>query len=443
MKKILRATLLTLFLMTLNVWTGSAHTSASCSVPRDSTRNTLSTHRIGINARGAWLMPTHKFFRGENGTGKPLNYSASAHLQYSYQFPASSTFGTLFPTAYQGIGVGWNTFFDKKEIGMPTAVYIFQGAQICRLASRLSLDYEWNFGASFGWKPFHDDEELDGRANIYNTVVGSKVNAYINASLILTYRPVNQATLFFGVDVSHFSNGNTRYPNAGVNTLGIKVGGTYGFGECSMRKPGAKLSRKADYGFSDIWSGTRPYCSIPDEREENRFINRMSLNVTLYGALRSKGLMYEDNAYILGNKFAVAGIDLSPMYRVGKCFAAGLSVDLQYDESANLRSHIAGTDHTEDGIKLLVRRPPLRESLAAGLSLRAELIMPIFMVGVGVGHNIIYNGSDFDGFYQVFNLKTSLTKRLFLNIGYKLTDLKRPNNLMIGLGWSFHRIRTK
>ena len=274
-------------------------------------------------------------------------------------------------------------------------------------------------------------------------MVGSKVNAYINASLILTYRPVNQATLFFGVDISHFSNGNTRYPNAGVNTLGIKVGGTYGFGECSMRKPGAKLSCKADYGFNDIWSGTRPYCSIPDERDESRFINRMSLNVTLYGALRSKGLMYEDNAYILGNKFAVAGIDLNPMYRVGKCFAAGLSVDLQYDESANLRSHIAGTDQTEDGIKLLVRRPPLKESLAAGLSLRAELIMPIFTVGVGVGHNIIYNGSDFDGFYQVFNLKASLTKRLFLNIGYKLTDLKRPNNLMIGLGWSFHRIRTK
>lgn len=72
----------------------------------------------------------------------------------------------------------------------------------------------------------------------------------------------------------------------------------------------------------------------------------MSLNLTLYGALRSKGLMYEDNAYILGNKFAVAGIDLNPMYRVGKCFAAGLSVDLQYDESANLRSHIAGTDYT-------------------------------------------------------------------------------------------------
>ena len=162
------------------------------------------------------------------------------------------------------------------------------------------------------------------------------------------------------------------------------MGGIYGFGECSMRKPGAKLSRKADYGFNDIWSGTRPYCNIPDEREESRFINRMSLNVTLYGALRSKGLMYEDNAY---------------------------------------KSHIAGTDHTEDGIKLLVRRPPLKESLAAGLSLRAELIMPIFTVGVGVGHNIIYNGSDFDGFYQVFNLKASLTKRLFLNIGYKLNEM--------------------
>jgi len=34
------------------------------------------------------------------------------------------------------------------------------------------FDYEWNFGASFGWKKY------DGLYNPQNEVIGSKINAY-------------------------------------------------------------------------------------------------------------------------------------------------------------------------------------------------------------------------------------------------------------------------
>ena len=82
-------------------------------------------------------------------------------------------------------------------------------------------------------------------------------------------------------------------------------------------------------------------------------------------------------------------------------------------------------------------RPPFREQFAIGFSLRAELNMPIFSVNVGIGRNVVCKGIDTEVFYQVLALKTFITRRLFLHVGYQLSDFKNPNNLMLGLGWRF------
>ena len=53
--------------------------------------------------------------------------------------------------------------------------------RIAGITSRLSLNYEWGFGASFGWKPY------DYLSNPNNTVMGSKVNAYLSAGIHLNW----------------------------------------------------------------------------------------------------------------------------------------------------------------------------------------------------------------------------------------------------------------
>ena len=94
-------------------------------------------------------------------------------------------------------------------------------------------------------------------------------------------------------------------------------------------------------------------------------------------------------------------------------------------------------DERRDDGSIQFYRPTLREQIAAGLSLRAELTMPIFSVAIGFGHNVIYKGQDMTGFYQLAALKAHFTKHLFLHIGYKLRKFHDPNNLMLGLGWKF------
>ena len=130
----------------------------------------------------------------------------------------------MYPHALQGIGVGYHTFSNSVEVGNPWSVYVFQTSRIASITPRLSFDYEWNFGASFGWKKF------DAESNPYNRVVGSKVNAYIHLGFLLNWQLDAQTSLRAGIAATHFSNGNTGYPNAGVNTVGATIGITRYFG---------------------------------------------------------------------------------------------------------------------------------------------------------------------------------------------------------------------
>lgn len=75
---------------------------------------------------------------------------------------------------------------------------------------------------------------------------GSNANAYINLDLLLKYRLSSRVTLTGGIGLSHFSNGNTDYPNPGVNTVWARLGVAYRLGD------GTDTDSRAD------WSGFDP-----------------------------------------------------------------------------------------------------------------------------------------------------------------------------------------
>ena len=258
------------------------------------------THGVGIDFRPVYLIPTNEFFAGENAAWQPLRKSVSAHLKYSFRFHPDSRYGKLYPHTYQGIGVSYHSFFDKAEIGTPVAVYAFQGARITRLSSRLSLDYEWNFGASFGWKKYHPG------TNAYNYVVGSKINAYINLGFSLNAKLSRYCNLLVGADLTHYSNGNTHLPNAGLNTIGGRIGLVYTLNpiEESHHEIGTARSLPANQLYlSSFWQ-------------------RVSYDVILYGATRAKGVMLGDEAHIFPGQFGILGFNLNPMYKFNRFLKA-------------------------------------------------------------------------------------------------------------------------
>lgn len=364
----------------------------------DSVSNKM-IHRLGIDVATDYVFPIKDFFKGDNLKGEKISTRFSAHLKWAFKFAPNSYYGRNYRHTSQGIGLSYNTFFNNAEMGSPIGLYVFQNSRIAQLSRNLSLDYEWNFGASFGWKKY------DAETNPKNDVVGSKVNAYINLGLMLNWKFAPQWNMTFGVGMTHFSNGNTSYPNYGVNTFGARIGVIHTLGNEKEQK---------FYAPADIF---KPY---------------FSYDLVLYGAWRKKGV----GETLVPGSFGIVGMNFNPMYNFSKYFRAGASLDIQYDESANIGSHVVDANASADRIKF--HRPPFKEQFGVGLSLRGEIVMPIFSINIGIGKNFICSGEDTNKFYQIFALKTHLTKRLFVHVGYMLYNFEDPNNLMLGVGYRFN-----
>ncbi len=356
--------------------------------------------KLAADVSAGVVFPSHKFLWGRNLAGKPVNSTVSAHLKYGIQLGPDTELGRKYPNTYQGIGVSYHSFFNKKELGSPFGIYVFQHSRIADLAPNLSLDYEWNFGIACNWVKYDKD------INPYNRVIGTKVSAYINLGFMVNWSFAPEWNLTAGVDFSHFSNGNTTYPNYGLNDMTFRTGVIRSFGTDTPEPPKVK---------SD-------------------FTRHVTYDLILYGAWRKKLIGIGIKDYVMDENFAVAGLNFNPLYNVCKYFRTGLSLDMVYDRSANIQHHITNINETA----LEYESPPFMEQFAVGVSARAELVMPIFSVNVGFGGNIIAKGEDKNLMYGLLALKTSISKNLYIHVGCTLYSLQRPRCLMLGLGYRFN-----
>lgn len=367
-------------------------------------------HRLGIEGRPGYIFPTSSFLRGENYMSKQLKSAYSAHLKYSFQLQPGTAADRVYGGAYQGIGIGYFDFDNHQEIGTPVALYLFQGGRIARFTPRLSLNYEWGFGVSFGWKPY------DASYNYNNTVIGTKANAYLNAGLHLNWIMSTRFDLNIGAAMVHFSNGNTKYPNTGLNTMDFKIGVAYNF------------NRESDVLTQPAFAPAFP--------------RHVSYDLTLFGSWRKKAVNVAGGQIPAPSTYAVTGFNFAPMYNFGYKFRAGVSLDGVYDASAN----VYAKDYISDGSsneRSAFGTPSLGKQLSLGVSARGEFVMPFFTIGIGLGANILHGGGDMQSFYQILALKIDMSRNSYLHIGYNLKDFHEPNYLMLGIGYRFNNKRPR
>lgn len=375
----------------------AAATAGADTIPDSSIR-----WKVGVEA-GAFGVPgTNAYLRGDNMAGKSVSAGFGGALRADFSFDENSRTGRLYRGAYQGAGIDVQTFSAGGLLGSPVSLYVYQGAPIASFTDRLWLGYEWQFGAALGWKHYRKDTDED------NIAIGSSATARLGVSLKLHYRISQRWIASAAVTASHYSNGNTSWPNRGVNTVGASVGVAY-------------LINPALPADSD----SRQPAAVDETDRPGWFYD-----ITVYGAWRSRGITINETPQLIPGKFGIGGLQFAPMRRFNRMFAAGVSLDLQYDESAGLSPyHVEGS--VGDDIKFY--RPPFGKQLSAGISAHAELIMPIFALNAGLGYDIISPEGE-QRFYQSLTLKTFVYRGFYINTGYRLGKFKDPQNLMLGIG---------
>lgn len=335
-----------------------------------------------------------------------VNTAIPLSLKYRFSF-TDPNIPHYLPGGYQGIsfgvlnlGAAQSHGFSRAthNIGYPVLAYIFQGGPFHKFNDRLSLGYEWNFGAAIGWKPYSEANKY------FSLTVGSQVNAYLNLGLYADWKLDRNLSLFGGLNLSHFSNGNTSFPNPGVNALGVRVGVTY-----IINPP------ERDYAPA-----------IPDTVKKKK----VQYDISAWGATRKRVYRGGEEPVLLPGRFACAGISFAPMVRLNQWWRVGGSLDLQWDQSSNMKRHyIEGT--TTDDIKF--SRPSFWSQTTVGLSAHGELRMPIFAVNIGCGYNLVTPWEN-KGFYQNIALKTYIGEHFFINVGYQLRNFHQQSSLMLGAG---------
>ena len=363
-------------------------------------------HGLRVEGRPEYIFPTSSFLKGENAEGRIIRGAFSTHVKYLFRYCPGSIDERIYGDVYQGVGLGFYNFGESRQLGNPVAFYLFQGARISSLAPWLSLYYEWNFGLSAGWKPY------DSYYNSYNTMIGSKVNAYINANFYLRWRLSPRVSLLSGLTVSHFSNGNTKIPNAGLNTIGGNIGL-----ECNF------------YRKDDLKSLERKNALLAQP-----FRRHFTYDFVFFGSWHDRLVKTSDGFSPSPEAYPVFGFNFTPMYNLNYKLRLGVSLDGTFDGGANLYTdgNVYGSVDKSD-----IVRPPLGDQFALGLSGRAEYVMPFFVVGVGIGANVI-GKNDLNMFYQLLTLKIALSRAVFLHVGYRLQNFNEPNFLMLGIGFRFN-----
>ena len=362
----------------------------SYSLQQDSIK---AVYRIAVDVVPAKIFHTNDFLRGGNEEERVMNHDMTFTLKYAFMNPDEVRPGSIHQGAYQGVGLARHEF--NRWLSNPISVYLFQGAPIINLSRRVSLNYEWNLGMAFGWNAY--DEET----NPENKVIGSKVTAYIDVDMYLRWMLSRHIDLNAGISLSHFSNGNTTYPNLGLNTGGIRLGMAY---YINRQQPS----------------------TTPAVKEKAPSCRGLYTDVILYGAWKQGVGHQGDEYYLLPGRYGVMGFNLNPMYRLNPWLSMGASMDGVYDKSVSRENDDSDeVNHT------------FGRQVALGLSARSEFAMPYFSINFGVGTYVLGNRNNFRGVYEVLALKVHISQRAMLHIGYSLVDFKTPNNLMLGLGWRF------
>lgn len=360
-------------------------------------------HQISVEYHPAWVIPSDPFYKSDNSVKFSPGFAHSEHLKYAFSLPKNTLGSQIFPQTFQGVGIALFDFGNKKEIGKPVAIYLFQRSRIARISPRFSMDYEWNFGLSGAWAPYNPD------SNPNNIVVGSRMNAYINLGVSVMWQVAERVAMTGGVDFTHFSNGNTEYPNAGVNLPGVRLGMTY-----NISKTDAQRYRA-------------------EQVQPPEFHKYLSYDLIAFGSWRRKGVDFFGTQVASPYKYSVAGAYFAPMYNWSYRLRTGISLDALYDGSANVYApdYIAGTEQP-------FIKPSWDRQVGLGLSGRVDYVMPLFTIGAGIGTYFLHNGGDMKGTYQALVLKVRVTRNSFVHIGYNIKDFTDPNYLMLGLGYRFN-----
>ena len=389
------------------IFTGLCYTSTLAS---DSIKTKIPQF-FSVNTTTGYVFPTNKFVAGDYS----IPHYTSFTIKYGFGTRGDKWEDYAYGLPTLGVGFYMANFFRDHDIGTPFSLFLFQGARIRQFTPRLSLNYEWNLGVSFNWKPY------DPFDNPNNIALGSSTNVHVAGNLFLNWRLSKKWDLNGGAGFTHFSNGASALPNSGLNMANLFVEIVYNF---NREEPKSLFNN--------------PYIPPPFEKHIDHDLMFMATSRNARIDTLNTGLPSE----FTNRNFTVLGISYARMFHNSYRYKFGPGIDITYDESSGItvsRQKHPETGKTYDRIKL----GNFADRFSVGLSVKGEMAMPAYSVFANLGYDIIHGNKKDARLYQILGVKIYLTDSFFGTFGIRATNFGKAQYLYWNLGYTFEQHRRK
>lgn len=123
---------------------------------------------------------------------------------------------------YPEIGIGLShNYLTNTALGNPTAAYSFINLPLSA-NSIFKLNLGVHLGFAWGFNPYNEQDKI-------NIAIGSYCTAYGSVNLNTSFKISQNFDILLSAGGYHYSNGNMKKPNKGINMLGAETGLRYSF----------------------------------------------------------------------------------------------------------------------------------------------------------------------------------------------------------------------
>jgi len=355
------------------------------------------------------VLQTSEFLQGENATGVPVDYYQSLRIEFGWQTNGDADWHQVFNNPSYGFGVYGANFFNAPEIGTPSAIYGFFNWPFKRF-KKSAFSAEFGFGLAYDW------EEFDPEGNPYNLVIGAGKSVYIDVGVKYTYEISKHLDISGQLSFSHFSNGSTKQPNAGINLIAPRINLSYNFQgerpkfvkrELPEFKTKYEIVTSLTYGSkSNVYDVIDPK-SANEGADEYDSLRRESFDVYTFIATFNKQISYNTK---LG---------------VGLDFAIDNSLGVQYKYNPQ-------TDEKE---KI---DSEMSDKIRMGIFAQYSLVISDLEGLVGFGYYIIgENPGSLPKFYQRLGGRYYIFDDFSAGLNLRFYDFSRADNMEFNIGYRF------
>lgn len=280
-----------------------------------------------------------------------------------------------------GIGLYHGNLGNDKILGQVTAVFPY-------LNFPLKRGKRWDFTTQLGMGLAYTEKHFDPIKNFSNVAIGSKLNAFIKATINTSLKLNNKFSITTGFGICHLSNGAFSIPNKGLNILNGNIGLKYNFKDANLTHI---AKHKSDFKL------------------ENQILITFNTGFKQIKAIDQ-------------HKYRVSNLSLN--YRIGlnSKHQIGFGLDLFYDKSAN-RGYWDKNPQTA-----------FKDRFSQALFVSHDLSIQKLDIIIHFGVYTLYTTKPPMPVYTRLGLRYHVSRCFFTNLGLK-AHLGKADYIEFGIGY--------